>query len=183
MISDEMKMFFNDRTANHIKSVVNNLKICSKNGLISKEQCARIGRAHDRTKFLYPEDHAIIAWKYKCEGDGIPFNLSKNDEERVREATYRHVCSEKHHPEFWDNNITINSINLTNRDRPGGEIVNASLMGEQFLIEMVCDWGAVASERGNKIIDWFRANDGKRWAFSQPQRELIIRTIGVLEGP
>jgi hypothetical protein len=179
----EMIKWFMHRTLNHIESVQKNLSTCAKLGFIDEIRSKEIAANHDLTKFnsdiFFP--YILITWKYKCDYEGIGFELDDDDKISTRCATFVHTISEEHHPEYWDSSASYETINIDNRDKPSGRIVDSSKMPDERIIEMICDWAAVAEERGNSIKQWFDANNNKRWKFSGHQIKLINKLIGVFE--
>ena len=177
--SREMVEHFRKRTQNHIDLVGKNLYKVSEvhpdlpANLIDKT------RTHDDTKFKEPNyiPYVWITWMYKCKADNTPFKWPDGMEQEANEATIRHVLTEPHHPEYWACHAPIN---INNRDQ-AVEAINAEKMPPLDIIEMVCDWLAVAQERGGTARDWYVKNVPSRWIFNDKQKELIEEILKIFE--
>ena len=96
----------------------------------------------------------------------------------MHEATFHHIKNHRHHPEFWDKEVTIDSLNKDDRDRPSeGKIVDGTHMPLTYVAAMVADWFAMSEELGGHPRDWAKANIGVRWNFSQAQESFIYYLI------
>ena len=139
---------------------------------------------HDKSKSEEPEytPYICINWKYKCLAEGVEFICGEKMEDKMNEATFHHVKNNPHHPEYWDMFLNENPINSTDRDKPSDIIVDGTLMENQYLIEMCCDWCAVSDERKTNPFDWAKANINKRWKFEKQQENLIYDTLNILWG-
>lgn len=83
--------------------------------------------------------------------------------EQVKRAITHHVTSNRHHPEFY---------------------ADPNDMSDVDLIEMVCDWTAMAQEfgqDGGSARGWADKTIGKRVAFIADKRRLIYRMIEELD--
>lgn len=54
-------------------------------------------------------------------------------------------------------------------------------MSEDAVIEMVCDWNAMALERGNTARSWYDKTRDKRWIFDDHTNWLIDTWLKVFE--
>ena len=84
----------------------------------------------------------------------------------------RHVKSQKHHPEYWDDALTVDDFNY---EEPVS--VDASKMPPLALIELVCDWSAVAIKLNKGIFEWYNKTcigDNPRFKFTPSQKCIII---------
>ena len=73
---------------------------------------------------------------------GVEWDYLRNDPEDkdlLKVAHRHHVTTNKHHPEYWENDI--------------------SHMPEVYVAEMVADWWARSSEMGTNLREWF-LNEG-----------------------
>ena len=109
--SNEKEDYFVDRTNKHIALVQKAITMIVE---AFPEFSELLDRAsiHDASKFIEPErtPYIEISWRHKIEdekGDYDPYNnkgyktpgtLTKDDENK---ATVRHICMNKHHPEYW----------------------------------------------------------------------------------
>lgn len=181
-LTRDMINHYESRTRDHIGLVVSSAKhLLDKNpdileGLMG--QCCW----HDSSKWKEPEiiDYVYITWKYKCNDDGIEFRIPGDVD--THRATWHHVRHNKHHPEYWDPNVTDRYINNENRDKPGEASVDGTSMDLLSLAEMVCDWHAMGLERGNTARSWADSNINNRWNFSDSQANYIYAFISDLEG-
>jgi len=139
---------------------------------------------HDKSKLVEPEftPYVCINWKYKCFDEGVEFICDEKMEARMNEATFHHVKNNSHHPEYWDMFLNENPINSIDRDKPSDIIVDGTLMENQYLIEMCCDWCAVSDERKTNPFDWAKSNINNRWKFNSHQEELIYDVLSALWG-
>lgn len=135
---------------------------------------------HDEGKWLEPEytPYLYISWSYKCKRDGVTFDIPNEIKDSMHEATFHHIKSHRHHPEFWDENVTIEGLNKDDRDRPSeGKLVDGAKMPLTYVAAMVADWMAMSEELGGHPQKWADANINVRWKFSFEQIELIYYLI------
>lgn len=104
----------------------------------------RRGVAHDNSKFSkqeFVELVSIISPKTdKCFKDAT-YTLSEEE----RKIIERHWKSNRHHPEFYD---------------------NQEEMGELDIIEMVCDWAARSQQYGTDLMEFVEERQHNRFKFS-----------------
>lgn len=180
--TQEMLDHYEKRTKMHIALVS---KYCSKIAAYNPEFKELLERAkvHDQSKFENPEREPYIwvTWKYKLRADGKELDVPQEILDRMHEATYHHVTSNSHHPEYHAKDKT-NLINKENRDAPPDKIVDATSMPLLDVAEMVADWSAVSEEKGNTPREWADKNVNVRWKFTDEQKNLIYDLIdGVWE--
>ena len=146
------------------------------NNLLDKER-----DEHDQFKFAEPEysPYLFITWNYYCKRKSIPFELSQEIKDKMHEATFHHIKTHAHHPEYWDEGVTIAGLNKDDRDRPAeGKIVDGINMPNTYIAAMVADWCAMSEELGtNSPKDWADANINIRWKFTEQQTYLIYSLI------
>lgn len=131
---------------------------------------------HDEFKWSEPEytPYLLISWSYKCKRDGIAFVLPDNVKQQMHEATFHHIKNHRHHPEFWDDLVTIQSLNKDDRDKPSaGKIVDGTKMPMTYVASMVADWFAMSEELGGHPAKWAADNVNVRWEFTNQQIKLI----------
>lgn len=170
-VSKEMEDWFEHRTREHIERV---RKYCHRVYEYDPERFAGIlerSRIHDRSKFEEPErtPYIHITWQYRMKRLGKPYEPDEDMEEQMRQATDHHVLHNRHHAEFFAGET---GISKTDRDKPS-RMVDATAMPDLDIAEMVCDWCAVAEERGTDPYDWADKNINKRWHFNKHQISLI----------
>jgi hypothetical protein len=160
----EMYAFYVRRTNEHIERVRRCLSLLAKVTGYGEELVER-AKAHDASKFG-PDERVPYVWLteyYRCRKAGEPFQYPEGVEERVRLAIRHHVTTNRHHPEFH---------------------ADPSDMSEVDLIEMVCDWTAMAQEFGQdagSARGWADKTIGKRVAFDAQRRRFIYQMIEELD--
>jgi hypothetical protein len=147
---------------------------------------------HDASKFEEPEKtpYISITWRHKLEDERGEFDpikdkgyqtpglLAKEDENR---ATLHHITTNSHHPEYHLKSKSKANIDDKGRDN-SKECVDASMMPDLDIAEMVADWQAMSWELGtNTARDWFNKQKDVRWHFSKSQEQLIDKLLGVFE--
>ncbi len=174
----EMEDWFIERTERHIKLVNKYAKKIMKErpdiGLTQE----RIDE-HDKSKYSDKEKipYIFISWYYKMLNQGKEFKIPANIKERMNEASYQHVISNKHHPEYYDADNIKNNINEYNRDK-SDFVVDGRNMDNISLAEMVADWCSVSFEVGkNTPLQWFEDNKNVKWKFTDEQEEFIYDMI------
>lgn len=179
-VTDEMNDWFIKRTNKHIELVQKYAKMIEDydsefNGLL--ERC----KEHDASKFEDSEriPYIFITWRYKCKRDGKSFEISDSMKDKMLKSSLHHVKNNKHHPEYWSEESTINR---EDRDKPPEEMVDATSMDEISIAEMVADWKAVGFEMNNSAKEWADKNVNIRWKFTDKQKDLIYELIEVVEG-
>jgi len=160
----EMIAFFERRTREHIERVRRCLALMApvtKNG----QELIERARVHDASKFG-PEERIPYVWLtefHRRRRNGEPFEYPDGVAKKVNRAVHHHVTSNRHHPEFH---------------------ADPNDMSEVDLIEMVCDWTAMAQEfgqDGGSARGWADKTIGHRVAFSAQKRQFIYHTIESLD--
>ena len=178
IITQEMRDYYYKRTARHINLV---RKYCNRiyNEIPENFEIWLRGDNHDESKYLEPEidPYIIITWDYKCKDDGIEFKISDSVKEQMNKATLYHIINNSHHPEYYEDPLTV-SVNKDNRDSPElKKIIDAIKMPKLDILEMCADWCSMSEEKGNTPIEWAEKVIGKRYKFSDEQIKLIYETI------
>ena len=181
---DEREAWFLKRTLTHILRVKRNvLALVEADFPVDHVALMQQNARHDATKFEEPEKSTYVdlTWRYKCEREGIPFEIDDPEEfqRRVTEATIHHVKHNPHHPEFF---VTETHINPDNRDAPPEAMVDGTHMSDIGLVEMCCDWTAMSQEKlgHNSAHGWAKANINVRWKFTEAQEKRIYQTLDTL---
>jgi hypothetical protein len=160
----EMLAFYERRTNEHIERVRRCLSLLSGATDYGDELIER-ARVHDASKFG-PEERIPYVWLteyHRCRRSGESFEYPEGVEEKVKWAVRHHVTTNRHHPEFHP---------------------DPNDMSDADLIEMVCDWTAMAQEfgqDGGSARGWADKTIGKRVAFSPEKQRLIYQTIEELD--
>lgn len=92
-----------------------------------------------------------------------------------------HITNNSHHPEYWLEDKTKANIDLQNRDK-SLEVVDASGMSDDAVVEMVADWQAMSEElKKNTAREWYNKQKDVRWHFTESQDQLIDKLLKVFE--
>jgi hypothetical protein len=174
----EMLDFFIIRTNRHIDLVRKYCKKIADYDPTRFEELISQGEHHDASKLKEPEKtpYISITWRHKFDNYKsykTPGSLTKEDENR---ATLHHILNNPHHPEYWLKDKSEASLNQKDRNKPG-KIVDATLMNDIAIAEMVADWAAMGKELGNNPKDWADKNVNVRWKFNKHQVDLIYELI------
>ena len=159
-----MIAFYEQRTIAHIERVANCL------GALERvtdygDQLSERARVHDASKFD-PEERVPYIWLtefYRSKRDHESFAYPEGMQQRVLAAIAHHMSNNRHHPEFHS---------------------DPNQMTEVDLIEMVCDWTAMAQEFnqcGGSARGWADKTVGTRVAFDSQRTEFIYRMIDLLD--
>src|SRR5262245_9778427 len=160
----EMVAFYEHRTTEHIERVRRCLTVMAEASDIGDELLER-AKVHDASKFG-PDERIPYVWLtefHRCRRSGQPFQYAQGVEQRVRMAIQHHVTTNRHHPEFHADPNDMTDIDL---------------------IEMVCDWTAMAQEfgqDGGSARGWADKTVGKRIAFDAETRWVMCRVLDGLD--
>ena len=160
----EMVAFYERRTKEHIDRVRRCLAIMASATEYASE-LNELACVHDESKFG-PEERTPYIWLteyYRRRRSGEPFTYPEGMEECVRDAIEHHVKTNRHHPEFHADPNDMTDVDL---------------------IEMVCDWTAMAQEfgqDGGSARGWADKTIGKRVAFNAEKRRFINQMIEGLD--
>ena len=154
---------FRERTLRHIELVRENLT--AMDGFLGLEMGALRARAdaHDRSKFSKKEapGYAWLTWLYGRRAKDPGFACPPEISAAIEAALLRHRARNAHHPESH---------------------AAADAMSGLDVVEMVCDWTAIAQETGAvSARSWAAANLRLKWDFGAEKRRLIFRTIAELD--
>ena len=163
--TEEMLENFYKRTQEHIDTVAGHLKIVYENigGVLDNPDMLLLrAKNHDLSKFGPYEKYGYI-WItefYRCKNNGIDFSYPDGVEEQTKDASLHHITHNRYHPEFFDDVNDMNEIDI---------------------IEMVCDWQAMADELSEgSAKGWADKNVGNRWKFNDTNIKIIYDTISIL---
>jgi len=185
-ITPTMKDFFFMRTENHINSVINYIqKFLSKSSeyLVDSYFLNDKFHEHDLSKYLRDEisPYVLVTWNYHCKDCGLDFYIPDYLKNAMRVATEHHIRENPHHPEYWcSNKYDRDLIAKDERDKfdPNSmQIVDATSMPTQYLIEMCADWCATGQERRNTPFEWTDKVINHRWKFSEQQVDFIYKVL------
>lgn len=160
----EMLAFYEHRTKEHIERVRRCLLLLAQVTDHGEELLER-ARSHDASKFG-PEERIPYVWLteyHRCRRTSEPFAYPDGMAERVQRAIRHHVRSNRHHPEFH---------------------ADPNDMSDVDVIEMVCDWAAMAQEfgeEGGSARGWAEKVVGKRVTFNAERSRFIFQLIEALD--
>jgi hypothetical protein len=98
----------------------------------------------------------------------------------MNNATFHHISTNKHHPDYWDDELTIKNLNSTDRDKPPEKTVDATKMPLTYISAMIADWLAMAEEKKTDPYEWAKKNINKRWKFTKEQEDFVYDLIDKL---
>ena len=101
------------------------------------------------------------------------------DKKKLSRLAGEHVKSQKHHPEYWDDSITPRNFDDINPPQ-----VNAHKMPKRYLLEMCCDWGAVALKLNKPIFSWYNKTcigENARFLFTDNQKDYIVECLSRIQ--
>ncbi len=158
-----MIAFYERRTNEHIARVRTCLMLLA-DVTDHRDVLVERARFHDESKFG-PEERIPYVWLtefHRHRRSGQPFEYPKGVAESVKQAIHHHVTTNRHHPEFHGDPNEMSNVDL---------------------IEMVCDWTAMAQEfgqDGGSARGWADKTLG-RVAFNEENRVFIYRIIEELD--
>jgi hypothetical protein len=175
-VTQDMLNHFNKRTNLHIALVVKYLqKIIELDDARLDPKILEQEKTHDQSKFEEPEytPYLHVSWGYYMRDQGKAYEPSTEIKGQMQVATFHHVKNNKHHPEAWDPNSSMESINSADRDTPPEKIVDGTKMPDTYIASMVADWLAMSEEKNTDPYEWVDKNINKRWKFTTNQVNLI----------
>ncbi len=176
---DEMVKHFETRTRMHIDLVKKYIRKILDLNLPQVNNLALLQELdHDTGKFEEPErnPYVYIAWKYYQQKLGNEYEIPEEIQQKTTEATFHHITTHKHHPEYWDDSVTIRCLNTQDRDKPAEEMVDATSMPLTYIASMMADWLAMSEEKNTDVNDWIKMNVNVRWKFT-PEQVSLMRKI------
>ena len=160
----EMVAFFERRTQEHICRVRRCLRVMAEATPLGAELNER-ALLHDQSKFG-PAERTAYIWLtefHRCRQAGEPFSYPPGMEDQVRAAVEHHVTSNRHHPEFHADPNDMTDVDL---------------------IEMVCDWTAMAQEfahDGGSARGWADKTIGSRVQLNEERKQFVYAMIERLD--
>src|SRR5262245_57145270 len=160
----EMLAFYERRTREHIERVRKCLALMARVTDHGEELLER-ARVHDASKFG-PQEQIPYVWLteyHRRRRNGEPFEYPEGVAEQVKRAVHHHLTTNRRHPEFH---------------------ADPNDMSDVDLIEMVCDWTAMAQEfgqDGGSARGWADKTVGTRVAFNAAKRRFIYQMTEELD--
>ena len=154
-ITDEMKIFFDKRTQEHIDRVVNNMLLMEGYKNLDIKTLQERGKIHDLSKLSEPELEGYIwlTWWHACKTKKIAFDYPKGKNELVDKAISHHLKNNLHHAESHS---------------------DVNKMTDLDVVEMVCDWTAMSQEFNQASCQSYVKNNIAKWKFSDEKIEEIF---------
>jgi len=146
-----------DEFSDNLDSTVRHLENVQRNCRLLGERLIDRGE-HDLGRLLIANGFIHDNSKFY----GVEWNyLHSKDQAKLDLAVAHHNHTNPHHPEYW------------------GSIHK---MPELFIAEMVCDWGARASEFGTSLREWISNKSMQRYKYTKEDKvyEKIIYFVGLL---
>ena len=162
--TEEMVAFYERRTEEHIELVRRCLTVVASMTEYADELNER-ALIHDASKYG-PEERIPYIWLteyHRCRRAGESFSYPDGMEERVRSAIDHHMTTNRHHPDFHSDPNDMTDVDL---------------------IEMVCDWTAMAQEfgqDGGSARGWADKTIGSRLHLNDSKRRFVYAMIDILE--
>jgi hypothetical protein len=156
--------FYERRTIAHIGRVRSCLRVMAEITHYGSELLTR-AKEHDASKFE-PEERIPYIWLtefHRCRRNGEFFNYPEGIAEQIELAVQHHMSVNRHHPEYHE---------------------SPDDMSEVDLIEMICDWTAMAQEfdqNGGSARGWADKVIGTRVHFGQRHRQFVYSMIELLD--
>ena len=160
----EMLSFFERRTNEHINRVRSCLMLMVDVTDYGAELRAR-ANVHDASKFGEEEwiPYVWLTEYHRCRRNGEAFAYPDGIQEKVKQAIRSHITSNRHHAEFHPDPNEMSDVDL---------------------IEMVCDWTAMAQEAGQEDASargWADKVIGTRIKFNLDRTRFIYQMIALLD--
>lgn len=161
----EIEKIFLARTKRHRQLVQNNLQLMQGYLDLPLHLLNHVAANHDLSKYNEPERTAYtcMTWKYHCKNKHLSFNFTDDIEALILQGWQHHILTNSHHPEAHSDPNTMKNIDL---------------------VEMVCDWTAIAQENDiptRSCLEWAQLNIDKKWQFSVSKKKLIFAIIHELD--
>lgn len=156
---EEMEKFYLQRTNDHIDRVKKNISFLeSKTGM-------KINKDHDKSKFSREEyiPYIYLSWYYKCKKDNIEYHYPPKVKEQIDLAVQHHYNYNRHHPEYFKDNISGNG--------------NISDMKDEDIAEMICDIKAMSQELGGDPKQFLEKKIIPKHKFNKHQTTLMNQLI------
>ena len=132
-------------------------------------------KIYDESKFKEPElsPYIILTWSYHQKDLNKKFEPSEDIKTKMQVASFHHVKNNEHHPEAWDEDSKVDSINRADRDTPPEKIVDATKMPLTYVASMIADWCAMSEEKKTCPYERAKKNINVRWKLNEDQTKLI----------
>ena len=159
-----MVAFYERRTNDHIARVSNCLHLLAGETEYGDELIRR-AEIHDASKFSEAEriPYIWLTEYHRCRRLNEPFTYPSGMEELVKNAIKHHVTNNRHHADFHACPNDMSDIDI---------------------VEMVCDWTAMAQEfdqDGGSARGWADKTIGYRLDFNDDRKNLIYSIIDLLD--
>ena len=95
----------------------------------------------------------------------------------LKSLNAKHYTTQKHHPEYWDVDITLFTIT-------DNTVVKATRMSKKAMREMVCDWTACSLYHNQPIFKFYNkmcTGDNPKFVFTVNQKNYIVDCLTKLQ--
>lgn len=169
----DIKSYFIKKIKNHIRLVQDYARLIEQEFPEAKG-LSQIAKSHDASKLVEPSltPYSHITWRDREKHKGRQYIIPDDIDDTA--AVEHHVKTNKHHPEYWTDQI--NTIHPENRHKIQ-KLIDATKMSDMAIFEMCADWMAVSEEVNSNPKDWGRKNINLRWKFSKRQEQLIYNVF------
>jgi hypothetical protein len=150
-----------DLVGKYLQKIINLNDPRLDNNILEKE------KIHDQSKFKDPEvgPYVFVDHSYHMKDQGKKFDPPTDIKKQMKQATFHHIKTNKHHPEFWQDQL----VDSYDSDK----IVDATDMPLTYIASMIADWLAMSAEKHTCPYEWAKDNINKRWHFNENQIKLI----------
>lgn len=101
--------------------------------------------------------------------------LSDEDKNELRKISAKHAKSQKHHPEYWDDEITIRNFQADDTN-----VIHATRMPYRWIAEMACDWAAVILYKNEDLFAWYNKVIDNTLIMTDGQKEFLAECLILL---
>lgn len=128
--------------------------------------------------------------KIECSGEDLNLwslrNLMQDDEYHPNKGDRRilnrisaiHKKTQPHHPEYWDDNVTVEDIIEDDKQ------IVATKMSKKALLAMICDWASVAIKLNQPLFKFYNSvveSENPKYVFTDNQKKFIVEGILQIE--
>lgn len=130
---------------------------------------------HDKLELTDENLNKFALWFAYKKGEYTP--PTNRDLKSLININARHYTTQKHHPEYWDIEITPQNFTYDMQ-------IKATRMSKKAIREMVCDWTACSLHKNQPIFKFYNemcAGDTPKFIFTENQKDYIIDCLNTLQ--
>lgn len=161
--TDEDKKYYEAYTNRHINKVKEIAQKLLMSGKITPNT-EQIISNHDKSKLEEPEYSPYVKRKWMSKNRSVRGRWKKDPE--IRSALRHHLKNNKHHPEYWYSEKTKS---------------DGISMPEEYLWELLCDWGATSLEHNNTTREYFEKTKNKKFRWSKESEEFLDKHVDEID--